>query len=297
MQTHVEEQKIENTKAGKPKIFDFSDYADFLNAYVSLYGKYGHGPYNLKNWAQRLGYKSPSSLAMVLNKKRLPTYKMIASLSEDFGLSADEKEYFRTLVDIEKKKTSGKDISELLEKAKLLSGNNEYQKINYEQFALVSDWYCYAVKALIAQKGFIYDLDWMYRALRKKVTQAQIKNAIYNLLQVGLIEECHERGLRVSGKQTHTGNGVPSAAIKNHHRGMIFQASQAIDEQSVQERILQGLTLNIKKEEQIQDAFIEIMNFMQDFNSKYGHEESQGDSVYQLNIQFFGLTKTVEVDG
>ena len=30
----------------KPQLFDFTDYADFLNAYVGAYGKYSHGPYN-----------------------------------------------------------------------------------------------------------------------------------------------------------------------------------------------------------------------------------------------------------
>jgi len=66
-------------EASKPSIFDFTDYSDFLNSYVQSYGKYSHGPYNLKNWAQRLGYKSPSSLAMVLNKQRLPTLRMVGS--------------------------------------------------------------------------------------------------------------------------------------------------------------------------------------------------------------------------
>ncbi|MEC7276389.1 MAG: DUF4423 domain-containing protein [Bdellovibrionota bacterium] len=280
----------------KPKVTDFSDYADFLNSYVSLYGKYGHGPYNLQNWALRLGYKSPSSLTMVLKKKRLPTYKMVVNLCDDFGFSKDEREYFETLVEIEKNIEKGKDIQKLLEKAKSLSGKSEYQKVSLEQFSLVSDWYCYAVKALIARKDFVNDLDWMERALRRKVTKAQIKGAIYNLLKVGFVEECEERGLKVAKGKTHTGNGIPSAAIKNHHRGMVHQASQAIDEQSVEERIFQGLTLNIDKEKDKEEAFSDIMKFIQDFNSKYRNDED-GESTYQLNIQFFELAKKVELDG
>ena len=128
------------------------------------------------------------------------------------------------------------------------------------------------------------------------MTKAQIKGAIYNLLKVGFVEECEERGLKVAKGKTHTGNGIPSAAIKNHHRGMVHQASQAIDEQSVEERILQGLTLNIDKEKDKEEAFSDIMKFIQDFNSKYRNDED-GESTYQLNIQFFELAKKVELDG
>ncbi len=280
----------------KPNLFDFTDYVDFLNSYVNAYGKYSHGPYNLKNWAQRLGYRSPSSLAMVLNKTRLPTTKMIVSFAEDFNFTQGERKYFEILVEIEKRKGNGKDIMPLMEEATRISGKNEYQKISYEQFALVSDWYCYAVKALISRKDFIYDLDWMHRALRRKVTPAQIKSAIYNLKSVGLIEDDPERGLREATKRTHTGNGIPSAAIKNHHRGMLFQASQAIDEQDVNNRMFQGLTLNISKQEQLDEAMKDIANFVQDFNSKY-RNDFEGDAVYQLNVQFFELSKEVEVDG
>ena len=79
------------------------------------------------------------------------------------------------LVEIEKNIEKGKDIQKLLEKAKSLSGKSEYQKVSLEQFSLVSDWYCYAVKALIARKDFVNDLDWMERALRRNpVTRTPI---------------------------------------------------------------------------------------------------------------------------
>ena len=277
----------------KPRLFDFTDYADFLNAYVGAYGKYSHGPYNLKNWANRLGYRSPSSLAMVLNKQRLPTWKMIGSFAEDFKFSKGERKYFELLVDIERKKQSGEDISELLAEANRLSGLNEVQRINYDQFSVVSDWYCYAIKALVSNKHFLNDHDWIFKALRRKVSKAQIKNAIQNLKNVGLVMDDPEKGLKENPVKTHTGNQVPSAAIKNHHRGMLVQAAQALDEQDVNNRMFQGLTLNIKKEENLKEAFTDIINFVSEFNEKYRDDE-EGDAVYQLNLQLFEHTKDLE---
>lgn len=283
----------EKTTKQKPRLFDFTDYADFLNAYVGAFGKYSHGPYNLKNWANRLGYKSPSSLAMVLNKQRLPTVKMIISFAEDFSFTKSEKKYFELLVEIERRKTAGKDYTELLTEANKLSGQTEYQKINYDQFSVVSDWHCYAIKSLVSNKHFLNDEDWMFKALRRKVSKAQIKNAIQNLKNVGLLTDDPIKGLKENPTKTHTGNQVPSAAIKNHHRGMLVQAAQALDEQTVQNRMFQGLTLNLKKSEDLPKAMADIADFVNEFNEKY-RDDREGDAVYQLNIQLFEHTKDLE---
>ena len=282
-----------DSKRIHPRIFDFSDYTDFLNAYVSAYGKYSQGPYNLKNWANRLGYKSPSSLAMVLSKQRIPTVKMIISFAEDFNFTKSEKKYFEILVEIEKLKKRKKDFSQLLEEAKIMSGLSEYQKISYEQFSVVSDWHCYVIKALIGNKNFVFDIDWIFETLRKKVTRSQIKNAIENLKKVGFIEDDPIRGLRENPRKTHTGNNIPSSAIKNHHRGMLVQASQALSEQTIDNRFFQGLTINLKKKEDLSSAMKDIKNFIDEFNEKY-KDDKKGDSVYQLNLQLFEHTKNLE---
>jgi uncharacterized protein (TIGR02147 family) len=290
---NITNQDHKEKVVSKPSIFDFTDYSDFLNSYVQAYGKYSHGPYNLKNWALRLGYKSPSSLAMVLGKQRLPTWRMILSFSEDFKLSKQEKKYFELLVEIEKKKKSGADVSVLIKEACKLSGSREYQKINLDQFSVISDWYCYVIKRLVSNRFFVYDLDWIFRALRKKVTKPQIKTAIENLKNVGLLAEDVEKGLVDQKMKIHTGDQIPSAAIRNHHRGMINGALDALEEQTVDERLFQTLTLNINKKERLDEAFDDIRQFINDFNDKYSNEAS-GDSVYQLNAQLFEHTRKLE---
>lgn len=279
-------------KADAPSIFQFSDYGDFLNAYVTLYGKYSHGPYNLKNWAKRLGYKSPSSLTMVLNKQRLPPTRMIHRLAEDFGLSATETKYFELLVEIEKLAKAGKDYSAPLKEAHKLAKKKNYQKINLDEFSIVSDWYCFVIKRLVTCKQFVNDIDWIFRALRKKVSKAQIKDALDKLLATGLLESRDGKLVDVR-KKLHTGDQRAAVAIKKHHRGMIIHSLDAIEEQSVDERMFQGLTLNMNKKEKLSEAFEDIREFISEFNSKYSNEDNS-DSVYQLNIQLFEHTKEVE---
>ncbi len=290
--TLTKSQADKETTPGALSIFQFDDYSDFLNSYVNLFGKYTHGPYNLSNWSKRLGYKSPSSLTMVLNKQRIPPVRMVHRLAEDFKLTASETKYFVLLVEIEKLKSKGKDFTAQLREAHSISKKKKYQKIDLEQFSIVSDWYCFVIKRLVTCKNYIQDIDWIHRVLRKKVSKPQIKDALDRLQSVGLIEEVDGRFIDPK-KKLHTGDQIATAAIKNHHRGMIGQALEALEEQNVDNRIFQGLTLNMNKSENLQDAFEDIREFITEFNAKYSNE-SNSDSVYQLNIQLFEHTKDIE---
>lgn len=277
----------------KIMIFDFTDYSDYLNMYVKEYGKYSHGPYNLKNWAKRLGYRSPSSLAMVLNKQRLPTWRMIASFSEDFKLVKNERRYFELLVELERRKKAGESVQEILKEAKKLSGLKEYQQINFDHFTVVSDWYCLVIKRLISKKNFVQDVDWIFKALRRKISKAKIKEAIDSLINVGMLERSRNGKLIDSSPKSHTGNEIPSTAIKSHHKGMINQSLTALEEQTVENRIFQGLTLNMDKKEDLDSAFEDVREFINKFNNKYS-KDNVGESVYQLNVQLFEHTNSDE---
>lgn len=270
-------------------IFDYTDYSDYLNSYVNESGKYSHGPFNLKNWAVRLGYRSPSSLAMVLNKQRLPTWRMIASFSEDFRLNKNERRYFELLVELERKKQAGEPVSEILKETHKLSGLKEYQKINYDQFVVISDWHCYVIKRLVSNKKFIEDNEWIYKVLRKKVSRTKINEAINSLISVGLLTRDSQGHLVDSSPKTHIGNEIPSSAVRNHHRGMMERAIESIEEQDVKNRILQSVTLTLNKTHKLDEAFEDIKDFINNFNRKYS-DDTNGDSVYQLNVQLFEHT-------
>lgn len=277
----------------KVNIFEFSDYSDYLNSYVNRYGRYSHGPFNLKNWANRLGYRSASSLTMILNKTRLPTYKMINAFSEDFKLNRSERRYFELLIELERRKVSGQPIHELLNEIKRISGFSEYQKIDVDKFSVVSDWYCYVIKRLVSLKDFKLDIEWIFNKLRKKVPRKNIKSAIESLEKVGMISFDSQRGFYDHEPKTHTGNDIPSSAIRHHHRGMIERSLEALEEQTIDERFFQSLTICMDKERDLTTAFEDIQKFVNQFNRKYS-KDGVGKSVYQLNLALFDHTAEEE---
>lgn len=278
----------------KISIFKFDNYIDFLKVTAqSKSSSDSAGPEGetstLDQWAKKLGYKSPSSLSMVLRGHRLPSREMIESISQDLRLKSIEKEYFYLLVKLERLSKQGKDISETLEQIYRLSHRrSDAFHVTHDQFAYISDWYHFAIKQLISSPDFKEDLEWIHRKLRRKVSPAKIRDAIQNLIKLGIVERSHDGQLKVSGKGLETPNDeVVSVALRNHHRGMIHRALESIDEQPMENRYLNAITLKLDKN-RLKEAKEFITCFLREFGKQFSTEGVS--DVYQLNIQLFEHT-------
>lgn len=272
-------------------IFDFKDFRDFLTKRGLPNGLYAHTSKNLVTWANRLGYKSPSSLSMVLKGQRLPSEEMIDKIARDFKMTSRESRYFKFLVEHEKKRNRGEDTLDVLERIKALTHERSAFSIDLKQFSTISEWYYMAIKQLIDTNHFVEDEEWIYRRLRKKVTPSQIRTAIQDLLDLDIISRDNNGQLFVVHHGLITSNDIPSSAIKRHHHGMLTQAMDAIFEQAVSERQVNSTTLKIKQED-IPEAKRTIYDFLKEFCERFGDDHKNGE-VHQFNIQLFKLTQEV----
>jgi uncharacterized protein (TIGR02147 family) len=255
-------------------------------------GLYAHTGNNLKSWALRLGYKSPSSLTMVMRGQRLPSFDMITALVQDLDMNSRERKYFELLVKLEKFRRKKKDPQEIMEQLAKLNTDQSKHSVGLKEFSMISEWYFLAIKQLIETPNFVEDEDWIYKKLRKKVTPSQIRNALANLAELGITGRDEEGRLIVQTKGLITSNDVPSSAIKRHHYGMINRALEAIDEQDVSERQVNSVTMKIR-EKDLEDAKKSIFDFIKEFNNKYAVDDA--DDISQLNIQFFKHTKNLNI--
>lgn len=269
-------------------IFDFDNYRDFLIKAGMPDGLYSHTSNNFRSWAKRLGYKSASSLTMVIKGQRSPSFEMVRTLSEDLKMTEKEKQYFELLIQLEKAQSRNRDQKEILEKISAISPKNDSHSLELNEFSSISEWYFFTIKQLINTQGFMEDYEWIYRRLRKKVTISQIKSAINIMLELKTISRSQDGKLIVLKEGLSTASKVPSSAVRKHHFGMINRALEAVTEQDVSERQLSSLTLRIKTEN-IAEAKSELMEFMKNFNQKYSAQESE--ELFQLNFQFFQHTK------
>lgn len=271
-------------------IFDFSSYRDYLMKRGLPHGLYGHSKYNLTFLANELGYKSPSSLSMVLKGERLPSDEMVERLAQYFKMTSREKRYFKLLIEFDKKSRKNKDTKDILEQIQKSSTEKNSFAIDLKQFSSISEWYYIALKQLIDTPNFIEDEEWIHKRLRKKVTPSQIRTALTHLLELEIVKRDDKGQLQVVRPGLITTNDIPSGAIKRHHYGMLERASEAIFEQEVEERQINSTTLRIKNED-LTEAKRAIFDFLKEFAARFADDDAK--EVYQFNIQLFMLTKMV----
>lgn len=270
-------------------IFNFDNYLDFLKVVAQPKDSADDQKLTLETWAKRLGYRSPSSLSMVLKGQRLPSQEMLQALSDDLNLNQFEIQYLELLVKLEKQKRRNKDITKTLEK--IYSLNTQKQNsfyVSHAHFSYISDWYHFAIKQLASSPDFREDAEWISKRLRKKVSPAKVKEAIDNLVKLGALYRDTQSKLSSTGKGIEVPNAdVASAALRNHHKGMIHRALESIDEQDIHERYLNAITLKIDPENKTQAKEF-ITQFLREFAKQFSANSSK--QVYQLNVQFFQHT-------
>jgi uncharacterized protein (TIGR02147 family) len=223
----------------------------------------------LKAVTAQLGLKSPSLLSMIAHGKRLPSERLLRQLLELWKISA-------------------KDALALRQEISRLNPPSAFYKLKLNEIESIRDWYVLAVRAMANAPDFVAEPQWISQRLRSKITPTQAKAALRLLLDRGLLRQDPETGaVTVAQEMIETSHDVPSESIRQHHRGMMNRALEALSEQSIDERLFNAVTLNFETKD-LAAAKHRILNFAKAFHDEFG--QNLADSVYQLNIQFFGHT-------
>lgn len=274
---------------GAVSVFQFFDYADYLRVISDRHRSREQRTLTLSQWARRLGYRSPRSVAMVLKKQRLPTHEMIRRMSDQFRHSDSEHRYFELLVQLERSRKDGSDASPIVERLRdmnpsLAQGN----LLDAESFAYVAEWYHLVIKQLVDTRGFRDDPFWIAAQLKHRVTPAQAAAAISAMLRLGILERAgRTKRLRVAKENLRTTSDIPNEAIRQHHRGMLARALDSLEEDDVETREISSSTFCLDPR-RIKEAKEEIRRFKQSFSRKFA--APSGGAVHQLNVQLFGHT-------
>jgi uncharacterized protein (TIGR02147 family) len=270
-------------------IFEYQSFRDYLENIRRLPLTLSKRPLTYGLWAKRLGYKSPRIVGMVFKGRRLPSADMIERLGRVLKLNRSELRYFNLLVKLERGRIRGRDTRGIIEDLEELNptARDRYQ-VEEGTFSFIADWYHVVLRQLIESPDFREDPAWISQKLRKKVSEAQIRQALHTLLNLKLVarDEATHRLARHQ-KSLVTTHDVPSGALKSHHTQMIQRALEAVTEQDVSERELSATALQFDATK-LDEAKKAIRQFRDNFDKKFTSPE--GSQVYQLNIQFFGHT-------
>ncbi|MCB0383896.1 MAG: DUF4423 domain-containing protein [Bdellovibrionales bacterium] len=267
--------------------YEFEDFKDFFSYEIRerLIDSKGRKRATLQRLAQKLGYSSPSILSMLAKGTRLPSEKMLDALFDEWNIDKRTQRLIRLKVNLERQSKKGQPIGTLLDQLVHLESSGKYRKIDLNQFQMIREWYNLVIRALVGAPGFCEDPKTLSLRLRRKASPSQIRSGIESMLRLGVLKrDPVSQALVHPQDDLESPNDLPSEAIREHHRGMIHRALEAIDEQGPETRQLSAATLCFDVE-RIEEEKKHIHGFVRDFNERFG--TSNSPRAFQVNVQFF----------
>lgn len=267
-----------------PNISTYEDVRSFLNAY-SEYCRSQQPQWTLSSWARKLGLESTTSLTMILNGQRKVGARIEEALIRYFEFSGADLRHFQLLIRRGKFPTADP-IAEIID--------NEIKKyqpqelrilLSEAEFTRVNRWHYYSLRQVARIQPIPYDNIFLNRIF-KTDPPIDFCQAIDDLTQLGLLYEV-DGMFKATAVVATTSQNIPSEAIKSYHEEIGNLALKAIRKYSPDERSFQSSTLSFDRGKTA-EAQLLINKFIDDFDKLM--YTSSGNSVYQINVQFFPLT-------
>ncbi len=273
--------------SNKPDIFEYLDYRAFL---LDVYenAKSTGTAMSYRYLSRRAGFSSPNFIKLVMDGKRNLGDESILAVAKAIDLNDEEAEFFASLVRFDQAQTS-EQKNEAYQEVAASRRFRSARRIDHEMFEYLSHWYYPAIREMAARKDFKFDATWISTHLWPRVPVKNVRKALETLTELGLLVPDGDGGATRGDPSLTTGHEVGSLAIGNFHRQMMSCAADSIESVDRELRDISALTVCVPGE-LVQELKAEIHRFRERM-LEICDSQQDGDTVYQMNIQLFPLTK------
>lgn len=224
--------------------------------------------YSLRAFARSLKIHS-STLSAILNNKRKVTPKAAQKLLAEIEIDETQKRMvFLALIEGEKRPALP-----------------QYQLLDETTYSPIADWEHFAILTALELPDPDKNANWISKRLN--IPLGIVLEALSRLEQAGLAQkqnDCWE----ITGRNTTTTADIPNAALKKANRQWIEKALYSLDNHSVDERDITGITMAICSKK-LPAAKKMIATFRRELCAFL--EVEPKDEVYRLNVQLFPIKK------
>ncbi|WP_413561546.1 TIGR02147 family protein [Bdellovibrio sp. HCB209] len=266
---------------------EYQDYQGFLrDLFLS---KVSHRNMSLRSFA-RIAGMSHSYLSRVMNSQKTLSIGAASKISQILDLSPEEEAHLMRLVARDQLIETSRSGQQL--RARILKTQKAPKTVlSLEQFKAVADWHHFAILALLNTKDFRGTGKWIGERLGIPTEVA--KESFQRLLKLGFINKENGKYVAVNDGDISTPHDVPSQAVRENHRQQLHLAAMALTSQTVEEIEFQNASIPILKSD-IPKAKKRLRLFMDQFIRDL--EKNPGEEVYQVNLQFYALSKSSKKD-
>lgn len=166
--------------------------------------------------------------------------------------------------------------------------SDSFYQISVDKFAVMADWYHYALMELTFTKGCQPDPAWMARELG--ITVQEVKTALERLKRLGLLEIKNGKWKKTHASLTnHSSDSLQTtSARKTLQKQLIQKALEAVDETAQVEKDITSITMAIDPKN---------LSAARELTAQYRRElcelleRGTQSRVYTLTLQLFPVSK------
>ena len=222
--------------------------------------------YSLRAFARSIDLEA-STVSQILSGKRAPSRKALLDICEK--LSASPKD----LMTIGILSGPGAEMS-------------DFYTLAADSFAVLADWYHFAILELTFVNGFKSDPRWIASEL--DVSVQEVKGAIDRLLRLGLLEMNGGKLMKTHESVSNHVGLKSTSAHKTLQKQVLSKALSAIDETGAEDKDITSITMAIDPKN-IELAREAIKNFRRELCATL--ENGNQTRVYNLAIQLYPISK------
>lgn len=269
-------------------IFQYTDPCLFLrDSYEEI--KRRNSQFSIRSWARMMGLNHHNPLFEMMGGKRKIARSMIPYLSKSLKLGRSEALYFYELVNLQRAKSF--DERELvLEKLSRLSQQKKLSITEMDTFKCLRDPLHIIVAELTRLPDFQEDPTWIKERLSFRVSNSAIASSLRRLLKTGLLIRDEDGRLKKTSEHLYSKSDVVDLGLQSYHLGVMNLGEHALKTQDILEREYNALCLTIDRKN-LTSIKKYLRQFIHEFVGHFESTEEDGTDLYQLNTQFFNLTK------
>lgn len=266
-------------------VFEYLDYRQYLKDFYEE-RKAAQSFFSYRLFGGKVGV-DPSYLAKVLLKVRHLADESIAAVAAYCGLKGREAEYFEALVHFIKAKSHQKSR---LHFERLLSLKGiQAQKLLAPQYDYYRKWHHSAVRSVLEYHVFAGDYKDLAARLSPPISVKEARESIALLERLGLVKADGEGRYRLTEAAITSGPQWQSLAIEAFQEETLRLSRESLKRHPKEHRDVSTVTMNINAGD-----YAELRERIREFRSaviKYVNGATGPDRTYQLNIQFFPLSR------
>lgn len=270
-------------------IYNFSDYREFLkDRYRQL--KETDPLFSFRYFSKQAGFGSPNYLKLVMDGKRNLSQEAIAKFAKGLRLDNHESEYFRYMVECNQCENVHK---RQVYEAKLMYLRELFKvkTLIPELYDYYHEWYHSAIRELVKKAPLKNDPAIIGASLVPSISSEEAASSIALLQKLKFVQTTND-GTLMTVESTDIDAESAAMGQKIHYEQMAELAAQSLYTQGPDTQDFESVTISLPAEK-----VIELRQRIQELIQTVAgeHSATPGDSVYQLNVQLFALTRQLPV--